>query len=138
MFEERYFTMSVPMIREKVEENYYFKICKNTFSVVWSVSKFYMFWIIAHFVVTHLYTYFCTPASVWGFISSPFMAIAPHCKGFQWIFNISVNTIQQMWLVFGLWLASKFSLLFQGVTKAPTQSETARPAYSLRKRKSSG
>ena len=116
-----------------VEENYYFKICRNTLLTVWSITKFYTFWIIAHFIVTHLYTYFCTPATLWGFISSPFMAIAPHCKGFQWLFNVSLDTIQHMWLVFGIWTASKLTTIFQGINN--TNVEAPKQNYSLRRRK---
>ena len=86
------------------------KILKNA----WSFTKFYMFWILTHWLCCHLYIYFCTPLTLKGFLMSPLMVLTPHCQGLQWMFEISVLTIKNMWLVFGTWLAIKFTSQFNG------------------------
>ena len=67
----------------------------------------YAFWILLHFVVPHLYVYFCTPATILGFIASPFVAPAPHCSAFRWVIYNGGNTITSMWVVLGGWLLQK-------------------------------
>ena len=96
-----------------------FVLFKNLLLETWSFSKFYLFWIIVHFAVSNLYTYLCTPMSIWGLVWSPFMAVAPHCKGMHWLFNISTNTIGHMWTIVGVWFSSKLVGAFHGVDAKP-------------------
>ena len=81
----------------------------------WLFIQFYLLWIIIHFIVANLYSYVCTPVSLWGFFASPLLTISPHCKGIYWILNVSVNTIQHMWIIFGIWITSKLTGLFKGI-----------------------
>jgi len=81
-----------------------------------------------HFAVSNLYTYLCTPMTMWGFIWSPFMAVAPHCQGMRWLFNISTNTISHMWTIVGVWLSGKLVGVFHGVdAKSKTVKEFIYP-----------
>lgn len=62
---------------------------------------FYMFWISTHYISTHLYTYYCTPWSFIGFITSPFMTSSPQCKALQWVIYNGSNSIHTMWILIG-------------------------------------
>jgi len=99
-----------------IGNNFITRVCKRLVIEFWTLFKFYLFWILVHFSTTNLYTYLCTPMTIVGFISSPFMAITPHCKVMQWLFTISVNTINQMWVLFGIWMTTKLTCVFQGKT----------------------
>jgi len=80
----------------------------TTFWMAFDACGIYMMWILLHYVSAHLYAYFCAPSTFVGFIYSPFVIAAPHCRALRWvIFNGSVS-IDNMWIVFGTWLCSKF------------------------------
>ena len=66
----------------------------------------YMSWIIAHFVVSHLYARFCVPMTWYGLIMSPFIAPAPHCQTFRWIIYTGGNVMCNMWVLLGIWICS--------------------------------
>jgi hypothetical protein len=73
-------------------------------------TSVYFMWIFLHYASSHCYVYFCTPNSFQGFVISPFIITAPHCKALRWvIFNGSI-AIDNMWVVFGTWLCSKIIL----------------------------
>ena len=110
------------------EMNTHFLTTKKLLLEIWSFSKFYLFWILMHYISTNLYTYFCTPLSFVGFLASPFMAVSPHCKGLHWLFNVSVSTIGQMWMIFGIWLSAKLTGFFEGVPPpSPRQNKASSP-----------
>ena len=111
-------SMSLNMFALKNTES--FTSCQKILLETWSFTKFYLFWIIIHFAVSNLYTYLCTPLSLWGFIWSPFMAVVPHCKGMQWLFNISTNTISHMWTIVGVWFSAKLVGAFRGINTKPS------------------
>ena len=67
----------------------------------------YFMWICLHFITPHLYTYFCTSMSTYGFLISPFLAPTPHCSAFRWIIYTGGNMITTMWVVIGGWLIQK-------------------------------
>ena len=71
------------------------------------ISKVYVIWILVHYFITYVYIKVCTPMSFTGFLYSPFMAMTPYCKALQWLFNISVTSINTMWMVLGAWLSNK-------------------------------
>ena len=74
---------------------------------LWSLSKIYIFWILAHYVSTNLYAYFCTHLSFMGLILSPIMAISPHCKALHWLSINSILNISNMWVALTGWLFLK-------------------------------
>jgi hypothetical protein len=68
---------------------------------------FYMAWVSAHYMSTHIYSYFCTNNSFYGFLISPFVAAAPHCVALRWIIYEGGNTITSMWLSLGTYMGAK-------------------------------
>ena len=73
---------------------------------IFFVSNFYVLWIGLHYLSAHLYVYFCTPNTIIGFIISPFIAAAPHCKAFRWVIHNSASVINNMWTSLSTWLCS--------------------------------
>lgn len=80
----------------------------NTFTQEFQLLFFfYLAWATAHHVSPHLYTYFCTPNTLFGVLASPFMATAPHCSGLRWVIYEGGNTINMMWISFAGYSTSK-------------------------------
>jgi len=75
--------------------------------LVFTASYVYLLWIVLHYVAAHLYARYCTPLTIMGFIISPFIITAPHCKGLRWVLYNGATMIETMWVVFGTWLCSK-------------------------------
>ena len=70
---------------------------------------FYVAWIAAHYVATHLYIKYCTPASLMGFLLSPFIASTPHCEGLRWVISTGGSNIMAMWTFAGAWVAREIA-----------------------------
>ena len=64
----------------------------------------YVLWVLLHYICSHLYVYYCTPASFVGFITSPMLVPLPHCQAFRWIIYNGGNSITNMWIILGLWI----------------------------------
>ena len=79
-----------------------------------AATGLYLLWVVIHFVAVQLYVYYCVPLTLMGFIMSPLMASTPHCYTFRWCIINGANNIASMWVVFGAWLASKFTLTVTG------------------------
>jgi hypothetical protein len=75
--------------------------------LAWKCSNVYIFWISVHYVTSHVYPYFCADLSFIGFAKSPFMVIAPHCKGLNWLHQTSTLAIENMWVILGTWIAAQ-------------------------------
>ena len=73
-------------------ESSFIQAAKLLFSIGWSYSKLYFFWIMVHYASSHAYIYFCTPKNIIGFLKSPFMVISPQCQGIDWV-QINSRTI---------------------------------------------
>lgn len=82
-----------------------FTFILNILQFVFEIIGIYIFWIIAHFVAANMYSTYCANLSVWGFIESPFLVTTPHCTSIRWVINTGGNIINQMWVVFGTWIA---------------------------------
>jgi hypothetical protein len=67
----------------------------------------YFMWIVLHYISPHLYTYFCTPSTAYGFFMSPFMAPTPHCSALRWVMYTGGNTITAMWVLIGGWIVQR-------------------------------
>jgi hypothetical protein len=79
----------------------------NAFWFAFDACSIYLMWVVLHYIASHLYVYFCAPSTIVGFLYSPLIIAAPHCRGLRWvIFNGAIST-DNMWLVFGTWLCSK-------------------------------
>ena len=73
----------------------------------------YITCIIAHYLASHLYVYYCVESTFIGFLLSPFMTLAPHCQAFRWIIYNGGYTINAMWFLLGNWFINKFLFHFQ-------------------------
>lgn len=82
-------------------------IIKHIIHFIYYSAGIYLFWIILHFCASHLYTYLCVPLSIYGFLLSPFVSSAPHCKALSWVIYTGSNIITTMWIIIGTWICSK-------------------------------
>ena len=77
----------------------------TTLSKITGIYAVYCFF---HYTIPHLYTYFCTPTTFWGFLISPFMSQAPHCVAMRWtLYNVGDN-IKTMFALVAGWLSGMF------------------------------
>ena len=67
----------------------------------------YSAWIVIHTASANAYPYFCASTTFKGFITSPFMVPAPHCRALLWCINSGAAGIDAMWLTCGTWLSAK-------------------------------
>lgn len=82
----------------------------ETIRYLFSISKMYLLWIGIHYAASHAYVHFCTEGTIWGFITSPFLAPAPHCSALRWLIYTGGNSINTMWMMLGLWLIGHLAL----------------------------
>jgi hypothetical protein len=98
----------------KVRENMVmtaFKVAKPYLLVVNSVAGLYILWMVLHFVSANFYVYYCAHMSLFGFLMSPVLASAPHCRAIRWVLNSGAQSIDAMWIVLGTWVCSKLALI---------------------------
>jgi hypothetical protein len=113
-----------PEIYKKNDSDYYaahlytfglmtYNTMANLYSYVIGIAKFisqvagvYLAWITLHYGAAHLYTKFCAHDTLVGFILSPFMVVAPHCRALRWVVHTASGVIENMWLVFGTWVCA--------------------------------
>ena len=93
--------MSSPYIQRFAEKGVY---CVQ---YVYSASSIYLFWIMLHYFSAQMYVYYCAPRGFYGFLISPFLVAAPHCRAIRWIIHNGGNMVDNMWLILGTWLCSK-------------------------------
>lgn len=67
------------------------------------VTGVYTLYVVVHFVTPYVYVRLCTPWTLMGFLASPLMAPAPHCRALRWTFLHTASNIDTMWLVLGTW-----------------------------------
>ena len=86
--------------------NYYLKIVYNFFKPIYLLILFYVGWIFLHYFSAQLYISYCTPQTIWGFIASPFLSVAPHCNGLRWIIYESGTILYCMWTSLAAWIVT--------------------------------
>lgn len=84
---------------------------KNNIIIVFKVSSVYILWILLHYFASHLYIYYCVPNTYIGFLLSPFMTMAPHCKGLRWIVYNGADVIDNMWIILGTWICTNILII---------------------------
>jgi hypothetical protein len=84
-------------------------VCSIITTIKWlfEISSIYLLWIILHYVSGIFYPKYCTPNSIFGFLASPVLAAAPHCRALRWIINTGGDIIVNMWVVIGTWIGAK-------------------------------
>ena len=93
--------MSSPYILEMAEKGRY---CVQ---YMYGASSLYLFWIMLHYCSAQMYVYYCAPRGLYGFLISPFLVAAPHCRAIRWIIHNGGNMVDNMWIILGTWLCSK-------------------------------
>jgi hypothetical protein len=93
--------MSSPYIEHMAERGIY---CVQ---YMYGASSLYLFWIMLHYFSTQMYVYYCAPRGFYGFLISPFLVAAPHCRAIRWIIHNGGNMVDNMWIILGTWLCSK-------------------------------
>lgn len=76
-------------------------------SIVKNVTSVYLAWILLHYISSHLYVHLCVPATIIGFLASPFMTPLPHCIAFRWVIYNGGKMIEVMWIFIGKWAIEK-------------------------------
>lgn len=106
--------------RSENKKNIFYYVLVKTFNYIYKIIKFiihisgiYILWIILHYFASHLYTKLCTPNTIIGFLTAPFLTTTPHCQGLRWVVYNGANFINNMWLVFGTWICSKALFITQ-------------------------
>jgi hypothetical protein len=69
-----------------------------------SMFGIYVAWVFVHYMASHIYVHWCVPATIVGFLLSPFLAPAPHCQALRWAIYNGGNSILAMWVLFGMWI----------------------------------
>jgi hypothetical protein len=59
--------------------------------------------LFGHYMAAHLYTRFCTPWTWFGFVTSPFMTMSPHCTALRWCISNGATHINNLWISMGAW-----------------------------------
>ena len=102
-------------------------------STLWfHVTGVYTLYVVVHFVTPYMYVRLCTPWTLMGFLASPLMAPAPHCRALRWTFLHTASNIDTMWLVLGTWCvaatAAPWILPGKSVTTEPGSVADVTPA----------
>ena len=66
------------------------------------VASFYLMWVMLHFAAAHAYSHLCVPATLKGFVLSPFLVATPHCAGLRWVVVNGASSINAIWLLLGM------------------------------------
>ena len=77
---------------------------------LYEICGIYLFWILIHYICSHLYVMFCAPLTVVGFFMTPFVVTAPHCQAIRWGILNGSTSITAMWVTLGTWIAKRFIL----------------------------
>lgn len=72
-----------------------------------SLFGIYIAWICIHYASPRLYVSYCVPATIIGFIYSPFLAQSPHCIALRWAISKSGESIYNMFGILSMWLLTK-------------------------------
>lgn len=76
-------------------------------NLIYSSFGLYMLWICIHYGAVQLYVYYCAQPTLYGFLISPFLSSALHCKALNWAIYNSAHIIDHMWILLGTWICSK-------------------------------
>ena len=81
---------------------------------MFAASYVYVIWIAVHYLSAHMYTWWCVPPTVVGFVLAPFLVPAPHCTALRWAITTGGQQIIAMWALIGTWL---FNLIMNYTVK---------------------
>jgi len=104
-----YTNFYIEKLGEMIITFFYFIIKSIIF--LFNIGSIYFLWIFLHYTASHLYVKLCVPHTIIGFVLSPFMTATPHCQGLRWIVYNGANMINNMWIVFGTWIAANILVI---------------------------
>ena len=79
----------------------------KVFKSIWRIGGMYIIWCTLHYVSSQLYSYYCTPSSIIGFLIAPFIIATPQCTALRWCITHGADTIITMWILLGTWCSKK-------------------------------
>jgi len=85
----------------------YYQTLYNYVTPFLSLFGIYIVWICIHYLSPRLYVSYCVPATIIGFIYSPFLAQSPHCIALRWAISKSGESIYNMFGILSMWLLTK-------------------------------
>lgn len=65
------------------------------------LACFYLLWVVLHYSAAHAYAQLCVPATLKGFVLSPFMVATPQCAAMRWLVVNGASSINSIWLLLG-------------------------------------
>lgn len=92
---------------ETKNNNTFVSSALTTIRWFFELSGIYIMWIVLHYIAGILYCKYCTPDSIFGFLASPVLAAAPHCRAIRWVISTGGDIIVNMWVIIGTWIAAK-------------------------------
>ena len=79
------------------------KACLTTLNISWV----YLVWILIHWSVANMYSYFCAPTSIIGILTSPWLIASPQCRAGIWILGTAAKTVETGFTLLGVWFSAK-------------------------------
>jgi hypothetical protein len=64
----------------------------------------YLFWILIHWVCSHLYADYCAGNTISKVLLSPFVVPTPYCGALRWVVSKGAEVITLMWILLGKWI----------------------------------
>jgi len=71
------------------------------------IFSIYIFWLFIHYISVYLYTWYCVPYGLIGFIKSALLVTAPHCIALRWCICVGANSLTTMIITLGTFLSVK-------------------------------
>ena len=71
----------------------------------------YATWIFVHYIAAHCYVHWCVPATLIGFMASPFLVPSPHCQALRWAIYNGGNSINATWFLLGIWSMKQLTVV---------------------------
>ena len=72
-----------------------------------SMFGIYVAWICIHYASPRVSVSYCVPATIIGFVYSPFLAQSPHCIALRWAISKSGESIYNMFGILSMWLLTQ-------------------------------
>jgi hypothetical protein len=88
----------------KFDMSSFMKNCLVSIKAFTAFFGVYIMWISLHYAGAHLYTAYCVPGTIIGFLLSPFTAVLPYCEALRWLIYYGGHSIIAMWILLGFWL----------------------------------
>ena len=78
----------------------------STFTATLSALKVYLFWTTAHWAAVQVHQEYCAPRTFTGYLFTPLLSQAPHCKITTWVQRTSTDAFNAMTAIGMTWASS--------------------------------